>query len=546
MMIDDRPNFMRFVGISSHAIRACAMGLGCALSILFSSIGYGEETASLGRPDLMGAKPQAACEVQVLTAAPRQVMPEGVVFISAVAPMAEDPLSNYARSPLGDWQMPEDVDRAEPWLRLVLFAVRRPVVIDLAVFVDGKPYADAREAWIDGVLDQSATDVASVASTAVGETVATKKSIVPAANEPPKVSAQARQAPSMRERLLSYVLQPGPAVKRTEIRWLIAESGFGPPVVVLDTSLSWQRAGVAPLVALLDADRSGALEAAEIAGAIDVLEKCDADANDVVEEQELLRKTDASPVMPFAVDHPLVVLLNDATDRDSLVAELGRVYGLDAAAAESELSGPADVTLRADFGKGAGKQGVAVLATGLEVAGTTANAIALDLGAEVLEFSAAETAKSDATDGEAGIGRTQIAVGAAVDGNPLLRILDADGDHRMTRRERRQLPAMLASLDRDGDGTVAGVELPIPIRFAVTVGPNVHTLLATPSGAVRKLAPTETAPAAPDWFVSMDANGDGDLSPEEFLGTPEQFRQFDADGDGLLNVTEAAKMGTGE
>ena len=79
-----------------------------------------------------------------------------VVFIRGAPTAVDDPLANYARTPLGDWQMPVEVDRDDPWLRFVLFAIKRPVVIDVAVFVDGKPYADGREAWIDGVLDQSA------------------------------------------------------------------------------------------------------------------------------------------------------------------------------------------------------------------------------------------------------------------------------------------------------------------------------------------------------------------------------------------------------
>jgi hypothetical protein len=39
----------------------------------------------------------------------------------------------------------------------------------------------------------------------------------------------------------------------------------------------------------------------------------------------------------------------------------------------------------------------------------------------------------------------------------------------------------------------------------------------------------------------MDRNGDGDVSPGEFLGTPEQFRRIDADGDGLIDADEAER-----
>jgi hypothetical protein len=39
----------------------------------------------------------------------------------------------------------------------------------------------------------------------------------------------------------------------------------------------------------------------------------------------------------------------------------------------------------------------------------------------------------------------------------------------------------------------------------------------------------------------MDRNGDGDISPKEWLGTEEDFRQIDTDGDGLISAEEARK-----
>ena len=53
-------------------------------------------------------------------------------------------------------------------------------------------------------------------------------------------------------------------------------------------------------------------------------------------------------------------------------------------------------------------------------------------------------------------------------------------------------------------------------------------------------APTEDVPR---WFTAMDANGDGVVSPREFLGPAEKFTPLDANGDGLLDASEARGVG---
>ncbi len=48
-------------------------------------------------------------------------------------------------------------------------------------------------------------------------------------------------------------------------------------------------------------------------------------------------------------------------------------------------------------------------------------------------------------------------------------------------------------------------------------------------------------PSAPTWFLKMDRNRDGDLSPREFLGPSGVFTAYDADADGLISPAEARR-----
>src|SRR5262249_31550131 len=43
----------------------------------------------------------------------------------------------------------------------------------------------------------------------------------------------------------------------------------------------------------------------------------------------------------------------------------------------------------------------------------------------------------------------------------------------------------------------------------------------------------------PLWFRKMDRNGDGDVSPAEWLGTMEQFRALGLGGDGPIDAHDA-------
>jgi hypothetical protein len=546
------------------------------------------------RPDLSTVKPIAACALRSLSASRQPTYERTAVLYSIQSPI-DDPLANYERTPLGDWQMPAEADRNDPWLRLLVVAPKRPIVIDLAVFIDGKAFREKREVWIDEVVaaaktqtsgDAPAGNNSEEAAGTNGAVTASedgppagdekKKPEDDAGKQPAGVATQARKSPTMRERLMNYLSTNGD-VHREEVNWLIAEWGAGPAVVVLGPSLSWQRASLAPLLAHLDQDSDGALSAAEIGQAEGLLKRTDFDSNDVVDLSEIRRLTNRPLFSGRATGHALVVPLDSNTDWDSLAVNLKQAYGGRSAAPKVDLSsaaikdriaggdptvdgeqlrelssGAADIALRVEFDSAKNEKqqadAVSVVSIGAdlissgEAAVATADAISFDVGGDFIEFSAGMAPVGENAD----ISASQLAIGAVIDGNPIERLLDRDQDGRFTLRERQELSGLLAALDRNVDGQVGSDEIPVPIRLAVTLGPLVHQLLATPTGAVRTIAPRDAATAPPDWFLSMDKNNDRDLSRGEFLGTTEQFRQFDADGDGLLSAQEALKLGAGQ
>jgi hypothetical protein len=531
------------------------------------------QTAAPPRPELNIAAPIATCKLQSLPANSQPTYDRTAVLYSP-QPSADDPLTNYQRTPLGDWQMPAEADRNDPWLRLFVLAPKKPIIIDLAVFVDGKSFREKREAWVDEVLTaakspappetaagnnpaiNSGTNGADKASDnwpPAGEKKEAEKDAK--TNQPTGVATKSRQAPTMRDRLINYLTTNGAEVHREEIHWLIAEWGAGPSVVVLGPGLSWQRANLAPLLAHLDQDADGGMSADEISLAQDTLNRADMNGDDVVEVTELRRATTRPPVSTRPTGHSLIVPLDANTDWDVLASDVARIYGREPSPSGEQMrtlcSEAADVTLRVDFGatKDGEKQShelsVISLGPGLkeikEAVVATDDAISLDVGGDFIELSAAQAQSSDNADTSA----SQLAIGAVVDGNPLERLLDRDQDGRFTLRERQELGGLLAALDDNQDGHVAADEIPTPIRLAVTLGPRVHQLLAAPAGSARIIAPRDAAPSAPGWFDSMDKNSDRDLSRNEFLGTTEQFRQFDTDGDGLLSVAEALKLNGG-
>ena len=126
-------------------------------------------------------------------------------------------------------------------------------------------------------------------------------------------------------------------------------------------------------------------------------------------------------------------------------------------------------------------------------------------------------------------------------GHVLFAAIDADGDLALSLRELRKLRDHAKSWDENNDGKVDVSEMPRRFQLTVSQGQlNFDGIIQFGvQAAVMQRVLKPDSNSGPAWFRKMDRNQDGDLSSDEFLGSPEEFRIMDADRDGLIDIREA-------
>lgn len=549
---------------------------------------------SSDRPSLQEVASQKAlaeCRVQITKPKPKQTEMRQQVVFRLNTDLPNDPLENYARNRNGEWQIHTHSSLDDPWIRLMLLTPERPVMVDVAVLLEGKSFREVRQRWVELLLSQAkgnystsgegsdatepelsekkepsqgtasttgssdeqeptatsteATEQGPVeqavakASEAIEQVKESAEDMVEAAEAITGVDVQRRTAPSVIKRLKNYVAAMGDDVDLEEIRWLLADWAGGPGLLVLGPATAWERAEAAPLWSWLDEDGDHRLNQAEVAEARNRLSQADINEDEIVELVEFYRSGSLASPYQRIHSHPLIVVLDEETDWNVLSDDLEDAYGESPhATAPEKLQKLIDDPPELRYMVSLDKQGqVRVLAHATPVGGasqptrTTEEVIPIDLGGMYFEL----TAVYQAPDAET-VSSPQIALGAAIDGYPLVRLLDADGDNRITRPEARNLDALLKRLDTNNDGSIDQSEIPTAVRLSVGNGPFVHEQFKNRAEAA--VLPRVEAVELPDWFKNMDRNRDGELSRREFPGSPQQFATYDRDGNGIISGSE--------
>lgn len=568
----------------------------------YSALICGSACGQVDRQQHLENLPLAEVDVQSLAPSQESAY-EGENQVMMYRPEQEDPLSFYARTQDGEWLIPSRVDSEDPWVRLLVLGPAGPMLADVAIEINQRPFRAAREGWIDKLIAEAKATFLVRTGAATAESVQIEKS--QPADEPPAdkavvenevsdatddedqeetqaaqagdddeaveevatVAIQGRQTRTLFQRLINYLAAEEAIADREEVRWLLAEWTGGPALLTLSPAFAWRRADLAPLWQALDQDHDQKLTREEMAQASTLLKKADINRDDTVDLRELERLAKNSSSYQRTNSHPLIVVIDEYTDWEALRRDLRHAYpeqgkattdmplfdrikkgdrSLKLADLTNLLSLSADIVYRVSFGNDVAK--LSLLSVNEAASASSAEqVITLEIRAKDqqetnMELSAAQ-GEVDAENDSGDMQQAQVAVGAVVDGYPLFRLLDVDNNRQLTLRERRNVTEFLSTLDRNQDGQVDRSEIPTPIRLAVTHGPYVHKHLSEATAAQQQIDEGLEA-EVPAWFLGMDRNQDGDLSRREFKGNPSQFAKFDQDGDGLICQKEAQENAT--
>ncbi len=124
-------------------------------------------------------------------------------------------------------------------------------------------------------------------------------------------------------------------------------------------------------------------------------------------------------------------------------------------------------------------------------------------------------------------------------GQDLFGVLDTDMDGVLSARELRSATQVLDTVDKNGDGSLGGDEVPARIELELVRGVDERTDADMRIARRATRSTTQANTSGPLWYRKMDRNNDGDISPQEFIGPLSAFQKLDTNGDSLVDREEA-------
>jgi|GEM_PF-3949989 len=481
--------------VHSLALRACIWrSIGAFAFVLFSA-------------QLVSAEPLLSCGVRQHAKAGS--IPEGMGRPFGPPQQTNAWVENYERSGSGEW-IATSADPTDDRVQAVLWTPNGPIAIHVEVSIDGAPFRQVREKLIaaannkPSVKSNVVTDPKNVSKPQSKPTADTEQVA-------PTVSTKAGLLPRLKSHFRNRELDT------EEAQWLLNEWIPGPTLIRTKSGYAAERAKLSPVFAALDNDGDGNLSRDELQQTQARLLSLDKDENAVVERSELATQTND------AIWYP---------------AELFSLFEGTGHISKSQYDSLPAIELRASFGKQNDKNELELVRIDPRITKEKEideslfaidDALVIERPRYRIEIVACQAADYGESHG-------QISMGAVVDGCPLWRDLDQDGNGRLERLERTRLAAIWKERDLNRDGTIEPSELRSPIRLAIGCGPSVHKELANSTTAITRTS--EKATPLPEWFVSMDLNQDSELSRTEFIGTDEQFSELDIDRDNIIGSNE--------
>lgn len=446
----------------------------------------------------------------------------------------------------------QNVDVDDPIERFLLLLPGGPVVVQVAMTVDGKPFRTKREALLDEMLAAADTDKDGKATWAE----ALRSPIFTLSRVRVVNDQQARSYLTMFDRNKDELVDRGEAraflaryFQGGAFYLTTAAQARGRTRVISNGQVVTGGGATADVKLLLDTNSDGTLSKEEIANAADRLKSRDANDDDLLYSNEIAGSASGARNQPTAaggVARPAVqtqtvaVMLGPTVTAAELFAALTQRYRNDKGLVVAEsLAGVPGLfeTLDADKngmlqqdetlalnkmephvelevalgGKGKGGLKVGRMAEGLESSGETKASLALALPGVNLSF-VASTAAARTYD----YSRTATSY---------LTRYDGDKNGYIDEKELGTNFARMAQMwDTDGDKKI----------FAKEIEASYRRTQAPLMSQVRASAVTQGNPL----FQTLDLSGDGRLSLREMRTASKRILTFDADKDGEISASE--------